>query len=114
MKKILFICSANIQRSKTAEDYFAAQYPQNEYVSAGTNIKMCQREGTIPLDEDLLIWADLILVMENRHLQATKKIGKGNYGKKIKVLNIPDRYKYYQPELLDLLEEKVRPYLSSS
>lgn len=51
---ILFICSANKQRSKTAEDYFSTKYPELHFISAGTNIKICEREGTNPLTTEAL------------------------------------------------------------
>jgi predicted protein tyrosine phosphatase len=31
--------------------------------------------------------------------------------KKIKVLAIPDRFKYFQKELIDLLEQKAMPFI---
>jgi len=52
--RILFVCSANKQRSKTAEDYFAQEYQDYEFQSAGTNLKICRKEGTTSLTEDLL------------------------------------------------------------
>jgi predicted protein tyrosine phosphatase len=111
MKNILFVCSANIQRSKTAEDYFAEQYPSLEFASAGTNLKLCQKEGTNPLTEAMMLWADCVLVMEERHRKAIKTNGGARFGNKIRVLRIPDRYKYYQRELIDLLEEKAGGFL---
>jgi len=63
MKKILFICSANKLSSKTAEDYFAKRHANYHFKSAGTNIKICRKESTIELTEELLIWADTIFVM---------------------------------------------------
>lgn len=71
--KTLFICSANKQRSKTAGDYFAAIYPDQEFQSAGTNLKICRKEGTTELTEDLLTWADKIYVMESKHLAQIQK-----------------------------------------
>ncbi|MFK8165117.1 MAG: phosphotyrosine protein phosphatase [Lewinella sp.] len=106
MKKILFVCSANIQRSKTAEDYFAEQYPTLEFASAGTNLRLCRKEGTTPLTEELMEWADTVLVMEERHRKAIGQNGGARFGKKIRVLGVPDRYKYFQRELIELLEER--------
>lgn len=112
-KKILFVCSANKQRSKTADDYFSSKYDSNDYEfdSAGTNLKICQKEGTNPLTEELVIWADLIFVMEKRHRQLINSHTKEKYDGKIKTLRIADRFKYYQKELIEVLEEKVTPYL---
>lgn len=112
-KNILFICSANKQRSKTADDYFSEKYSTENYQfdSAGTNLKICQKEGTNPLTEELINWADLIFVMEKRHKQVISSFTKEKHDSKIKVLNIPDRYKYYQKELIEILDAKVSNYL---
>ncbi|WP_299368652.1 hypothetical protein [Winogradskyella sp.] len=64
MKKILFVCSANKQRSKTASDYFSEKFSDFEFDSAGTNFKVCNKEGTQPLTEALMNWADLVFAME--------------------------------------------------
>ena len=108
MTNHLFICSANKQRSKTAEDYFSAKYPQLQFLRAGTNLRLCRQEGTTPLTEDLLYWADRIWVMEQRHLDHLKKTGGSKHYNKVTVLHIPDHYPYYDPELIRLLEEKVK------
>ena len=106
--KVLFICSANKQRSKTAEDYFAAQFPQREFKSAGTNLKLCRQEGTTPLTLELLEWADDIYVMEERHRKAIKEYFNPAYHSKITVLGIPDRFKYYDRDLIELLNQKIK------
>lgn len=103
----LFICSANKQRSKTAEDFFSQKYPEHEFLSAGTNTKICRKEGTTELTEDLLQWADKVFVMEKKHLDQIKKHTGSKCYSKIEVLNIPDIYKYYDTDLISILEEKV-------
>lgn len=110
-KTILFICSANKQRSKTAEDYFSAKYSNLRFLSAGTNIKLCEREGTNPLTIEMLEGSDLIFVMENTHKKEVQIFINGKLKKELIVLNIPDIYKYYQKELIDILEEKIASYL---
>jgi predicted protein tyrosine phosphatase len=107
--KILFVCSANQHRSKTAEDYFSAKFPEEEFQSAGTNHKICKQKGTTPLDQDLMDWADVVYVMENKHKEQIQKHVGSLYNEKITVLNIPDDFKYYQKELIALLEEKFFP-----
>ena len=93
---ILFVCSVNKIRSKTAEDYFS-----------GTNIKTCLKEGTNPLEKWMLEWADVIHVMEKKHKEEIVKSIGTNFNKKINILNIKDVYKYYQKELIDILKEKI-------
>jgi len=107
MKKVLFVCSANKQRSKTAEDFFSEEYPDFEFMSAGTNLKICKKEGTNPLTKEFLSWADHIYVMESRHRTLINDETNREYNQKIVVLEIPDRFKYYQRELIDLLYSKV-------
>jgi len=104
---ILFICSANIQRSKTAEDFFAEKYPQHNFDSAGTNAKICHQEGTNFVDNETLQWADKIFVMESKHRKKVLEIAHGKPFGKIVVLHIPDRFKYYQKELIEILEAKI-------
>ena len=101
---ILFICSANKERSKTAHDYFKDIYPEHAFFSAGTNHKICKKEGTTPLTEDLLIHADLVYVMEEKHKHIVEKHTGNQYLNKITVLNIPDVYSYFHPELVDVLK----------
>ena len=76
-------------------------------MSAGTNLKICRKEGTTELTEDLLKWADKVYVMEQRHLEQIQNHTVSRYYSKIKVLAIPDIYKYYDGVLIELLEEKV-------
>ncbi len=111
MKNILFVCSANKQRSKTGEDYFSEVYTDLNFMSAGTNIKLCEKEGTTPLTEDLLEWSDIIFAMEDKHRQFIKQHTSNKYNNKLIVLNINDVYKYYQKELIEILIEKVERYL---
>lgn len=104
---VLFICSANKQRSKTAEDYFASKFPEHEFLSAGTNLNICRKEGTTELTEDLLKWADRVYVMQKKHLDQIQNHTGSTYYSKIEVLNIPDIYKYYDADLIAILEEKI-------
>ena len=107
MDHILFVCSANKDRSKTAEDHFSEKYPGFYFLSAGTNQKICEQEGTSFLTDDMLDWASRVYVMEEKHRQWIKTHFKHNYGQKIVVLNIPDVYQYFQKELIVLLDQKL-------
>ena len=61
MIKILFVCSANIDRSPTAEHIYANQTGL-EVKSAGVSWYAQQ-----PVTTELLQWADVILCMEEEH-----------------------------------------------
>lgn len=107
INNILFICSANIQRSKTAEVYFSKLFPNIKFKSAGTNWKACEKHGSQKLEEALLKEADLIFVMEEKHKQIIETHVSKIYNSKIKILNIPDVYKLGDHELINVLNEKI-------
>ena len=109
MRNILFVCSANVDRSKTAEDFFAEQFNQFAFRSAGTNKTTCQKEGTNFLDQETIDWSDRIFVMENKHKQwIYDNLKPGS--KEITVLNIEDKYTYYSIKLIELLQQKCNRY----
>lgn len=112
MKKVLFVCSANLQRSLTAEHYFSKKYLDISFTSAGTNHKICAKEGSTPLQEEHLVWADLVLVMEEKPRTIINQHTEERFDVIISVLGIPDEFEYNQTELIELLEEKVAPILS--
>ncbi|MEM9024205.1 MAG: phosphotyrosine protein phosphatase [Bacteroidota bacterium] len=107
MTKFLFVCSANKHRSKTADDYFSSKYPELHFSSGGTNHKICKKEGTELLTDEMIEWADCILVMEEKHRRVINSNARKNHLTKTKVLHIPDIYQYYQKELIAVLEEKA-------
>ena len=107
MKNIVFICSANKDRSKTAEDYFSKQYPNIHFDSAGTNKTICNQLRTNYVNKLQLDGADMIFVMEHQHANQIKTVFGNNYFKKIKVLNIKDIYKYGSKDLIRILNDKI-------
>lgn len=108
---ILFVCSANKDRSRTAEDYFREQYPNHDFESAGTNKKICEQLGTTYLSKELLYWADKIFVMENKHGDWIRSNSIKKLNISIHVLKIQDVYEYGQKELIEELIKKVSPWL---
>jgi len=59
------------------------------------------------MTEELAQWADQIIVMEKKHRDFILSLNSENYSQKIRVLNIPDYFKYYQKELIEILEKKI-------
>lgn len=104
---ILFVCSANKDRSKTAEDYFSENYTDFSFDSAGTNKKTCNKLGTNYLEDSQLDWANKIYVMENKHRKVLKELFGNQYSYKINVLNIRDIYTYGSKDLIEVLKNKV-------
>lgn len=104
---ILFICSANKDRSATAEDVAREYYPEHEYDSAGTNQKICFQYSTQYISLEKLNWADLVMVMENKHKKSIIKTFGSSHGKRIKVLHIRDQYEYGNATLKEMIKEKL-------
>jgi len=104
--RALFVCSQNKLRSPTAERVFAG-FPELECESAGT-----EATAEVPLEPDLIRWADIILPMERRHRASLQRKFKALLkGKRIVVLEIPDDYAFMDPALVALLKRKVAPLL---
>jgi predicted protein tyrosine phosphatase len=84
-----------------------ADWPGLEVESAGLN-----HDANVPVDAELLEWAELIVVMEraNRNRLA-KRFRSSLGGKRIVCLDIPDDFEYMDPALVALLEHKVPPFL---
>jgi predicted protein tyrosine phosphatase len=104
---ILFICTSNLHRSRTAEDYFKSQRSSNIFKSAGLSEKYCRVYGTRLCTVELLQWADKVFVMEDIHLKGIVSYTEQIYISKIEVLDIDDIYKYMEPGLLKMLKSKV-------
>ncbi len=98
--KVLFICTANIQRSLTAEHYFKPLYPQITFKSAGVSAKECKRNGSRLCTVELLEWADLIFVFEQMHIGRIVDYTGQRFVHKIYNLDIEDCYLYMQEELI--------------
>jgi predicted protein tyrosine phosphatase len=105
--RALFVCSQNRLRSPTAEQIFST-WPNVESASAGVH-----ESADVPLDPELIDWADVIFFMEKVHrAKALKRFPRQLGGKRQVVLNIPDNYKFMDPSLVKILESKAGPLLS--
>lgn len=103
---VLFVCSRNQWRSPTAEREFA-RTPHVATRSAGT-ARAAKRRITL----GDIRWADLILVMEEKHKsRIVAEFRADTRYKQIRVLNIPDDYLYMDVELIAILREKVTPLI---
>ncbi len=106
MKRVLFVCSRNRLRSPTAEQVFAGR-PDLEVASAGLNA-----DAEIPCTVELVEWADIIFVMEKAHRARLAARYRRHLGKvRVICLDIPDKYAFMQPELVELLQAKVTRHI---
>ena len=89
-------------RSATAQTIFQED-ARFEVKSAGTDAA-----ANVVLSEDLLNWADTVIVMEKHHRNSIRKRFPKIYAsKRIVCLYIEDNYDYMQPELISILKETV-------
>lgn len=104
---ILFVCTANIDRSRTAEDLYRHD-PRYDVCSAGT-----APFATQPVSRELLEWADRVFVMcerQDRHATHLKLRFPG-LSRPIVDLDLEDRWRRGHPELVRRLLQKLSPYL---
>ena len=103
---ILFVCSRNKWRSATAETIYK-NHPEHHARSAGT-----EPSARIKISAKLIIWSDLIFVMEKKHKQRIfERFPEETHEKEIITLDIPDDYQYMDEELIEELNAKVADYL---
>ncbi len=104
---ILFICSRNQWRSRTAEDIYKNN-SQFTCKSAGT-----EPSARIKVNAKLINWADVIFVMEKKHKQRLLENFEADIiNKEIVILNIEDNYAYMDTELVELLRTSIEDYLN--
>ena len=106
-QRILFVCTANVDRSRTAQDLYKDDH-RYEVESAGT-----APFATTLLTPELLYWADRIFVMcerEDRHHTQIKMRFPGVKAD-VKDLDIEDHWPRGHPELVKRLLKKLRPHL---
>ena len=108
-ERILFVCTANVDRSRTAEDLYRRD-ERFEVRSAGV-----APFATVPLTRDLLLWADRVFVMNEREDQHRTliRIRFPDVDRPLTDLDIEDRWRRGDPELVALILRRLRPHLGA-
>jgi predicted protein tyrosine phosphatase len=76
-------------------------------MSAGTS-----EDADNPVSGDLIEWAEVIFAMERVHRQRlNQRFGSLMRAKQVVVLGIPDKYKFMDPELVEILNQRVPAHL---
>ncbi len=97
---ILFICTANRDRSRTAEIYFQNKYTEHRFRSAGINKYLSERHGGNHIKEYMLVCA------EKEHRNYILAHFDLKYKDKIEVMDLGDTETFMSQSLIKLLEEK--------
>jgi predicted protein tyrosine phosphatase len=108
-ERILFLCTASVDRSPTAADLYAAD-PRYEVRAAGL-----APFARVPVDRELVAWADRIFVMDERregHLTLLR-VRFPDLRRTVVDLDVEDRWRRGSPELVRLLRRRLRPHLGS-
>lgn len=99
--KILFVCTMNYQRSRTAEELYKMD-ERFEIRSAGV-----AKDAFVRINLENLSWANFIIVMEKAHRNKIRKRYNSIYQtKSIICLYIEDEYDFMEVELIQLIEQK--------
>ncbi len=108
-ERILFICTANVDRSRTAHELYSED-PRYEVRSAGT-----AAFATTPLTRELLLWADRIFVMSEREDGHASQIRMRfpDVKRPIVDLDVSDRWTRGDPELVRLILKRAEPFLGA-
>ncbi|MEM6486779.1 MAG: phosphotyrosine protein phosphatase [Pseudomonadota bacterium] len=106
MKRVLFICGRGRSRSPTAAQLFA------DWPGVATDFAGVSPDADDVLSADQLDWADVIMVMEQRHRTRLSEGYRGALkGRAVINLAIPDRYTFMDAALIALLKERAGPHL---
>jgi predicted protein tyrosine phosphatase len=105
-KNVLFVCSRNQWRSPTAESIWR-KHPALSVRSAGTSSSARRKVSEADIE-----WADVIFVMEDKHKsRILSDFRTAAAHKSLYVLDIPDEYKYMDPDLVEQLQVSVSAIL---
>jgi len=98
---VLFVCTYNKMRSITGEELYKKD-PRFRVKSAGVD-----EDATVEVSSKLIDWADIIVVMEEMHVQWFRHYHPGVLEtQKLICLDIPDAFYVMEPELVELLRNR--------
>lgn len=107
MLNVLFVCGRNRLRSPTAEQVFG-DWEGVTAASAGLS-----HDADTPVTPELLEWANIVFVMERGHRSKLSRRFKKHLGRaRVVCLDIPDRYAFMAPDLVDILLARVPRFLA--
>lgn len=106
IRRVLFVCRLNRSRSATAERVFCKR-SDLDVRSAGTSSDAMARVNRRMLD-----WADVVFIMDDEQRSSLEQMFPSHpaLGRLI-CLEIPDDFAFFEPALVQLLEERVPPHL---
>ncbi len=108
MKRVLFICGKARMRSPTAADLARDRWGIEADFAGLSN------DADEKLSTEQVAWAEAIFVMERRQkARLSTRFGPALRGKRVAVLDVPDRFGYMEPALVALLIRRLERHLGS-
>lgn len=104
VKRVLTVCSAGLLRSPTIASVLHTKY--------GYNVRACGANpeyALVPISTALIHWADLIIFADQEHYDDVKEYIPAD--KPHFTLDLPDRFPYRSPELIEIIEGKLLNYI---
>ena len=93
-------------RSRTAESIYS---DDSRYIVKSAGIS---KNARVKLSEDLISWADIVFVMENKFKDITVDLYPiKSRSKEIVSLDIPDNYYFMETMLVELIKSRVNSFL---
>lgn len=111
---ILFVCTANKERSRTAEIHFQNKYHYHQIHSAGINKYLSERHGGTHIQRYMVELAGRIICFEQCHADYILKKYGIHFTHKITVLHTDDCGNFMTDELIQKITDKIDsviPYL---
>jgi predicted protein tyrosine phosphatase len=109
--KILFVCTANIDRSPTAEHLYK-NHSALEVKSAGT---AHYGFAELPVSKGLIMWADVILCMTEKQKRYIEYEFADIISEKIiDELDVQDDYRYMNIQLQNILKVRIDAWLEKN
>lgn len=105
---VLVVCGRNKRRSRTAE-YIYKNDSRMAIRSVGLSPKS-ERQ----IKENDILWASLILVMEDEQASRIAALYRHISIPPVHVMHIDDVYEYLEPELIDLLKDRIENILEET
>jgi predicted protein tyrosine phosphatase len=101
-RRVLFVCRLNMYRSPTAERMFSKR-ADLDVRSAGT-----ATDARVRVNERMLEWADVIFAMDSLEDANLREMFPAHPAlERIVCLDIPDEFRFNDPKLVELLQERV-------
>lgn len=105
-RRVLFICRLNRHRSATAERIFCKRRDL-DVRSAGT-----EEDAMVRVNRSMLEWADVIFTMDGQQRESLERMFPSHPAlERLTCLDIQDDFTFLDPNLVKLLEERVKGHL---